>query len=116
MPIQCLGYKFLRMIKLYFFASALHSNMSHLFVGSLSYTHHKKEQPCEADSLNCCDEEKGRSSGVRRPHCDFNQLCEREGAEARHVQTLSQAERKGKQRQGGRHKATEDEVTNALLH
>lgn len=75
----------------------------HLFVCSLSHTHHEEEQPYEADSLHCCDEEKGVGLGIMRPHHHLYQLRQGQGAEARHIQMLSQAETKGKQRQDGGH-------------
>lgn len=89
---------------------------THLFVRSLSHTHHEEEQSCEADSLHCCDEGKGVGQHIGRPHCHFHQLCWGQGAEAGHVQTLSQAEGEGEQSQGGGHEPTEHQVTHALLH
>lgn len=90
--------------------------VSHLLVRSLGHTHHEEEQPCEADSLHCGDEEKGVSLGVQRPHRHLRQLGQRQGAEARRVQLLSQAETEGKQRQGGGHQPTEHKVPHTLLH
>lgn len=89
---------------------------AHLFVRSLSHAHHEEEQSSEADSLHRCDEEKGIGLGIKRTHHHVYQLCQGQGAKARYVQMLSQAEGKRKQRQGGSHEPTKDEVTHTLLH
>lgn len=89
---------------------------SHLFVGPLSHAHHEEEEAGEADSLHGRDEEKGVSLRVVRSHRYLQQLRQRVRAQAAHVQTLSQAEGEGEQRQGGGHEPPEHQVTQALLH
>lgn len=95
-------------------ASKKYKITGHLFVRSLGHTHHEEEQSREADFLHRCDEEKGVGLGVVRPHHHLHQL--RQGQGAQRVQMLSQAETKGKQRQGGGHQPTKHKVTHTLFH
>lgn len=81
-------------------------NLTDLFICPLSHTHHEEEQPCEADSLHCCDEEKSVGLEVMWPHCHLPQFCQGQGTEARSTQMLSQAETKRKQRQAGGYQPT----------
>ncbi len=88
---------------------------AHLFVRSLSHTHHEEEQSYETDSLHRCDQEKDVGLDIRRCYRHFYQLRQGQGADARDVQMLSQAEGKGKHRQGGGHQPTKHKVAHTLL-